>query len=114
MFIHCIVLPVRTVFISTTTPFTVMKESQRVHHNVDMVPERPASPQLNLICHPPSTPSRGNEDNELVEINAAELLPALVFLDCSGNRIGDLPDFVETLKSPPRLNEVIATGNPVL
>lgn len=52
-------------------------------------------------------------DNGLVEINAVEFLAALVFLDCSGNQISNLPGFVGSLRGPRHLKEVVADGNPV-
>lgn len=41
------------------------------------------------------------------------ILPALLFLDCSGNRLSDLFTLVEALMGPTRLAEVVAEGNAV-
>ncbi|CAM9447529.1 unnamed protein product, partial [Hapterophycus canaliculatus] len=53
-------------------------------------------------------------DNELVSIDWVALLESLRFLDCSENRITAVPAFARALATPPRLEEVIAEGNPVV
>lgn len=52
-------------------------------------------------------------DNELVSVDWVALLEALRFLDCSSNRLSALSTFAGALAHPPRLEEVIAEGNPV-
>lgn len=50
-------------------------------------------------------------DNELVSVDSVAFLPALVFLDCSRNRLSVLSKFTSALAGPPRLAEVVAEGN---